>query len=338
MSNPHVSKTCPYCELQIAANSQVVVCPQCRTPQHQSCWQANGGCSAHGCAGKVADTGPVSVSAAQIAAPPTAMLTPSAPPPTPVMQRPGAPVGQPKTMQAMGLKPRTNGLATASLVLGLCGLVTCGLTSLVGLILGIVAKGQIKTSQGLQTGDGMATGGIVASSVILVLMLLPALLFPVFAKARTKARGTTYTATCMNTQRQFAAALSMYVEDNRNALPSSTFDLANYTGTVAHCPSCKVQGIGYNSNLAGVPFTQIGNPGYTVLMADCMDGNETIMSAQDIAVGRHDPQSANGSSSSFGKGFVAAFTDGHVEWMTDTSQLVFVPTASTTPPPIPSYP
>jgi uncharacterized membrane protein len=56
----------------------------------------------------------------------------------------------------------TNGLAEASLVLGILGLTLAPLVaSIVGLVLGYVAKGQIDRSSGQQTGRGLAVAGIV---------------------------------------------------------------------------------------------------------------------------------------------------------------------------------
>ena len=62
----------------------------------------------------------------------------------------------------------TNGLAIGSLVLSLLGLF-CGIGSIVGVILGFIARGQIKrTGQG---GDGMALAGIVIGIATLVISI-----------------------------------------------------------------------------------------------------------------------------------------------------------------------
>lgn len=54
---------------------------------------------------------------------------------------------------------RTNGLATASLVLGLAQVVTLGMTAIPAVICGHVAKSQIRRSD--EEGDGLATAGVV---------------------------------------------------------------------------------------------------------------------------------------------------------------------------------
>ena len=56
--------------------------------------------------------------------------------------------------------PKTNGMAIASLV---TSIVCCGVP--IGLILGIVAKNQIKASRGTQGGDGLATAGIILGAL-----------------------------------------------------------------------------------------------------------------------------------------------------------------------------
>ena len=62
----------------------------------------------------------------------------------------------------------TNGLAIGSLVLSLLGLF-CGIGSIVGVILGFIARGQIKrTGQG---GNGMALAGIVIGIATLVISI-----------------------------------------------------------------------------------------------------------------------------------------------------------------------
>lgn len=66
------------------------------------------------------------------------------------------------------MSPGTNNLAVASLVLSIIGL-CCGIGSIVGIVLGFVARNQIKTSG--QSGDGMALAGIIIGFVTLVLSI-----------------------------------------------------------------------------------------------------------------------------------------------------------------------
>jgi len=70
-------------------------------------------------------------------------------------------------------RPQTNGLAIASLVLGLVGLVTCNcLTVVPGIVLGHIGLSQIRRSGGAQTGRRMAVGGLVTGYITLVLSIM----------------------------------------------------------------------------------------------------------------------------------------------------------------------
>ena len=66
--------------------------------------------------------------------------------------------------------PGTNGKAIAALVCSLSGLVFCGLPSIAGIILGIVAMRETKRTG--QDGFGLAVAGLAIGAVIVVLMLL----------------------------------------------------------------------------------------------------------------------------------------------------------------------
>ena len=96
------------------------------------------------CANCGTQAGPASTNQAQ------APINQTPPPAAPY----GSPYGAP-----MGMVPKTNGLAIASLIVSL----VC--FGPVGLILGIVASNQIKNSNGTQTGQGMATAGIIIGAL-----------------------------------------------------------------------------------------------------------------------------------------------------------------------------
>jgi uncharacterized membrane protein len=56
------------------------------------------------------------------------------------------------------------------MVCGIAGLVSCGLASIVGLVLGFVAKSRINRSNGQLGGKGMAIAGIVLGFVALAFL------------------------------------------------------------------------------------------------------------------------------------------------------------------------
>ncbi|SFK92831.1 protein of unknown function [Streptosporangium canum] len=65
---------------------------------------------------------------------------------------------------------KTNGLAVASLVLGLTGFITCGFTSLLAIVFGHVSLGQIKRDR--TDGHGMALAGVVLGWILTSLWIL----------------------------------------------------------------------------------------------------------------------------------------------------------------------
>ena len=87
------------------------------------------------------------------------------------IQQPGAPAPS-----AYGETPRTNGMAVASLVLGILWFWWIG--SVLALIFGYVGKSEIERSNGRQTGRGLAIAGIVlgwigvAGGIITIIVVL----------------------------------------------------------------------------------------------------------------------------------------------------------------------
>ena len=60
-------------------------------------------------------------------------------------------------------------MAIASLV---CSLVLCGIGSIVAIVLGHIAKRQIRESGGMQQGDGLATAGLIIGYIGLAIGLV----------------------------------------------------------------------------------------------------------------------------------------------------------------------
>ena len=58
----------------------------------------------------------------------------------------------------------SNGLAVASLITSLVGLVFCGIPSIVGLILGIIAMRETRRTG--QAGHGLALAGVIVGGVV----------------------------------------------------------------------------------------------------------------------------------------------------------------------------
>ena len=173
--------------------------------------------------------------------------------------------------------PRTSGLAIAALVLGILGFLSCGVLALPGLIVGIIAITSIRRSNGQLAGEGLAIAGTIASGVAaaMCLLVLPAILFPVFARAREAAR----TSTCMANARQVANAMQMYATDYDGRLPIG----ANWCDAVRpkvksaelfECPSLPDQksGYGYNAILSGARLNDAMASPSTVLIFESNGG------------------------------------------------------------------
>ena len=92
-------------------------------------------------------------------------------PPTPPSQ-PGGPPPQPyQPGPPQGARPGgTNGLAVASLILGILWI--CWLGSILAVIFGHVALAQIKKSGNLQQGRGLAIAGLVLGYIALALLVM----------------------------------------------------------------------------------------------------------------------------------------------------------------------
>ncbi len=110
--------------------------------------------------------------------------------------------------------------------------------------------------------------------VIAIIAILAAILFPVFAKAREKARQTT----CTSNQRQIAASVQMYAQDHEELLPgiNTIWTDIDVDPQVLICPSQGVLDTGafngyvYNAGLGNpsVSMGEVKSPDATYLTAD----------------------------------------------------------------------
>jgi hypothetical protein len=63
----------------------------------------------------------------------------------------------------------TNGFAVAALACGIMGIFTCGLGAVLAVVFGIVSRGQIRRSEGAQSGDGMALAGLILGYITIAI-------------------------------------------------------------------------------------------------------------------------------------------------------------------------
>ncbi|MHB9129908.1 MAG: type II secretion system protein [Armatimonadota bacterium] len=151
--------------------------------------------------------------------------------------------------------------------------------------------------------------------VIAIIAILAAILFPVFAKAREKARQTS----CINNQRQIAIAISMYVQDNQETFfpdPASsswaTYLKAYNEPSIYDCPTKTGKGsndapeYGFNTKLFGKALGDVVSPSAALLTSDLSMSapqKNYSMKTYDTDI---DPRHNSGT--------VLSCTDGHVAY------------------------
>ncbi len=208
--------------------------------------------------------------------------------------------------------PKTSGLAITSLVLGCLGLLTCGLTSLVGLILGIIALVRISKSKGQLGGQGLALAGTIVSAAFLLLAPIPAaMLLPALARAKQRASAIQ----CMNNVKQLNLGLIMYANDSKDQFPSGTTwcdALMPYVKNPATfvCSQGKPgqrSCYAFNAKLAGRELKEVQSPAQTVMIFE-IDGGWNVAGGRELlpATPRHSGA------------YTVGFVDGHAEMVRST--------------------
>ena len=162
--------------------------------------------------------------------------------------------------------------------------------------------------------------------VIAIIAILAAILFPVFSKAREKARQTT----CTSNQKQLTTATMMYVQENEETMPGvdfwSTVDGAS--GKILICPTAGkkiANGYAYNGTIAGKGLGEIKEPTETICTLDADPSVNNIIDVANCATAidkRH-----------AGKAIVG-YVDGHVSLVNSTivgfPELDMTPESTTT--------
>jgi prepilin-type processing-associated H-X9-DG protein len=170
-----------------------------------------------------------------------------------------------------------------------------------------------------------------------IIAILAAILFPVFARAREKARQTS----CLNNVKQLSLAVMQYTQDYDEVLPASFYP-GNPVGTrfwyekiqpyvnntqVQVCPSARTRAIGYGWNYDFIGYgssttcrtytlADIKRPAETIMMADA--GNYVIYSPSRY---NFEPSPGtvtydyNAAGLRHNDGANIGFCDGHAKWM-----------------------
>ena len=235
---------------------------------------------------------------------------------------PGA--APPAPLPAAPVEAKTSGMAITSLVMGILGV--CGITAVIGLILGIVALGKINRSGGRLSGNGLAIAGICVSAFMLLfsIPITAAMLLPALARAKSKAQ----TIGCMNNVKQLSLGLMMYANANGDKFPPADRwcdAILKDVGSekVFICPGASPDSrchYAFNQKLGGFSIAKIRSPGRTVMIFES-DGGWNASGGRELMTQR--PRHA--------RACVVGFADGHVESLTEyqyrsrLAQLVWDP-------------
>lgn len=187
---------------------------------------------------------------------------------------------------AAAVQPKTSGMAITSLVMGILGACTLGITSIVGVILGVISLNKISKSNGQLGGKGLAIAGICVSVAVIPIIAIPilaGLLLPALARAKSKAQ----TINCVNNLKQIGLSARIYANDHNDALPLA----ANWCDTlqpvlgsakVLHCnadSSGQRSTYGYNIRLSGKKDDEV-NP-RTVMFFE-IDGGWNVSGGPEL--------------------------------------------------------
>jgi prepilin-type N-terminal cleavage/methylation domain-containing protein/prepilin-type processing-associated H-X9-DG protein len=158
--------------------------------------------------------------------------------------------------------------------------------------------------------------------VIAIIAILAAILFPVFAKAREKARQTA----CLNNQKQIATATLMYAQDHDEMLPAAdqAWGALSLDKGVLVCPTKGTKtpnGYVFNSFVAGKALGEITDVSGTMLIAD---GSHTATTTPTTTYDNIAYLGADVDATRHGGKAIIAFADGHGE-ITSNMPFPFIP-------------
>jgi prepilin-type N-terminal cleavage/methylation domain-containing protein/prepilin-type processing-associated H-X9-DG protein len=159
--------------------------------------------------------------------------------------------------------------------------------------------------------------------VIAIIAILAAILFPVFAKVREKARQTA----CLSNTKQIGLAFAQYIEDYDETFPNGTYNYSPVGGWASQiypyvkstgaflCPDDTTipgghqSSFGMNANVAVSGYLASGKPNIVVAIPKLNAPSSTVLLFEvagneytDITLPEEDPYPVNYSSSPFGNG------------------------------------
>lgn len=210
--------------------------------------------------------------------------------------------------------------ATAVLVMGIASIFTAG-TIIIGMVLGIIAwivggqdlqgmdRGHVDPRGRGSVNTGRVCGliGAILSGMMIFVLIIGAILFPVFASARFKARE----ASCLSNIKQLDLGILMYAADHNNRLPNAatwTQDIQPYVKNPAllHCAddtSGARSSYAMNAVLSGADSNKLmDSASEVVLLYETNQPGDSPSGDASTVAPRHNGGSNYG------------FLDGHVKW------------------------
>ena len=222
-------------------------------------------------------------------------------------------------------KPKTSGLAIASLILGIVGPCTVGLASIVGVILGIVGLVKIGKSAGQLGGRGLAIAGLVVSGIgVVILPFLVGAAVAILIPAVVGTREVALNAASANNVMQLCKAAHIYTTNHKDEFPAAdswpdALKELVMVAQVAADPADPNGGRAYaiNAAVAGKRLASVRQPSETVLFFECAAGAPPAGGPTNLPpTPRH------------ARRYVIGFCDGHVETIPkeDLDRLIWNPT------------
>lgn len=143
--------------------------------------------------------------------------------------------------------------------------------------------------------------------VIAIIAILAAILFPVFAKAREKARQTQ----CVNNQKQIVTAVLMYVQEHEEKLPQSTsiWTDVDVPAKVLQCPTAGKNvknAYVYNNAISGLALGAFPDPTFTAVTLDGQNNTTGANQSPNVAYSIADISARHTGLS------IVSYLDGHV--------------------------
>ena len=200
------------------------------------------------------------------------------------------------------MMPKTSGMAIASMILGILSVLTCMLTALPAIILGIVSLIRISGSSRRLKGSGFAIAGIAIPIVLLPVIM--AMLMPALARTRQIA----FRMVCGTNLAGISSAMQMYVNENDGyPTPDEWCDLlieeCNLTPRSFSCPGKNSGQSNYALNKNIYDFGT-GNDADIVMIFETQPGWNQVGGPEILTTENHN-----------GDGCNVVFLDGHLEFV-----------------------